>query len=40
MRTWLEQNQIRIEEERLDGEEHSFYVRDPSNNRVELMLGA
>lgn len=37
MRTWLEQHQIRIEEERLDEEDHAFYVRDPSNNLVELL---
>ena len=40
MRKWLEQHQIRIEEERSDEEEHSLYVRDPSNNLVELLRRA
>ncbi len=37
LRTWLEQHQIGIEEERSDEEEHSFYIRDPSKNLVELL---
>lgn len=37
LRSWLEQHQVGIEEERSDEEEHSFYIHDPSNNLVELL---
>jgi catechol 2,3-dioxygenase-like lactoylglutathione lyase family enzyme len=37
MRHWLAAQGIEIEEERADGDELSFYVRDPSGNLVELL---
>jgi catechol-2,3-dioxygenase len=37
IRAWLADNGIPIEEERIDGEEVSLYVRDPSGNLVELI---
>ena len=37
MREWLSANHIAIEEERAEGDELSFYVRDPSANLVELV---
>ena len=40
MRDWLSAHGIEIEEERSDGEELSFYVRDPSGNLVELLRRA
>ena len=40
MRGWLSAHGIEIEEERSDGEDLSFYVRDPSGNLVELLRRA
>jgi catechol 2,3-dioxygenase-like lactoylglutathione lyase family enzyme len=37
MLDWLATHGIEIEEERADGDELSFYVRDPSGNLVELL---
>lgn len=38
MRQWLAANGVEIEKERDEGGELSLYVRDPSGNRVELVL--
>jgi glyoxylase I family protein len=40
MRAWLADHSVVIEEERVDDEETSFYVRDPSGNLVELLKPA
>jgi glyoxylase I family protein len=37
MRTHLKRHGIGIEEERVEGDTVSFYVRDPSGNLVELI---
>ena len=37
MREWLARQGIEIEEERAEHGEHSFYIRDPSGNLVELL---
>ena len=37
MREWLASNGVEIEEERAEEGELSFYVRDPSDNLVELL---
>src|SRR5690349_23481636 len=37
MRDWLAEHGVAIEEERIEPEETSFYVRDPSDNLVELL---
>jgi glyoxylase I family protein len=37
MGEWLAANKVPIEEVRDEGEEFSFYVRDPSGNLVELL---
>ncbi len=37
MRTWLASNGVAIEEVRVEEDELSFYVRDPSGNLVELL---
>jgi glyoxylase I family protein len=40
MRKWLAAHGVRIEEERAEEEDFSFYVRDPSGNLVELLRPA
>jgi len=40
MLDWLAAHDIAIEEQRSDGDELSFYVRDPSGNLVELLRRA
>jgi glyoxylase I family protein len=40
MRGWLAAHGVKIEEERSDDGELSFYVRDPSGNLVELLARA
>jgi len=37
MREWLADHHVELEEERAEAGELSFYVRDPSGNRVELL---
>ena len=37
MRSWLADNGVPIEEERVEEKEVSIYVRDPSGNLVELI---
>ena len=37
IRGWLTEHGVTIEEERAEEREHSFYVRDPSGNLVELL---
>jgi glyoxylase I family protein len=37
MRSWLADNLVPIEEERVEEKEVSIYVRDPSGNLVELI---
>lgn len=37
MRDWLAAHKVKIEEERVEEGELSFYVRDPSGNLVELL---
>ena len=40
MRAWLARHGVKIEEERAEDGELSFYIRDPSGNLVELLRRA